>query len=81
MDKVLNDYRPPQKPTKEEAEKVIESVSDLIDDRKFEPFFFKHLYLRGSERFLELADEAREEPEGRKGRKFTTLLKYGRRRY
>lgn len=42
-----------------EANKVIESVSDLIDDPKYLPFFFKRYYAIGKERFLESAYKAR----------------------
>lgn len=61
---------------KEEADEIIDRVSDLIDDPQYKPFFFKKLHQLGEERFLQIADAARDEGVEHKGRKFASLLKY-----
>lgn len=65
--------------TKEEANDILRQVEDLIDDPKYKPFFFKALYRIGVEEFLLAAAEARQAEYS--GRKFASLLKYGKRRY
>jgi hypothetical protein len=67
--------------TKDQAEATIASVTDLIDDPAFKPYFFKRLYSMGVERFLEAADAARREGIEHRGRKFASILRYGNRRY
>lgn len=44
---------------KGEAEAIIASLNDLIQDPKYKPYFFSRLYLLGKPRFLELAHRAR----------------------
>jgi hypothetical protein len=63
--------------TKEEADAAMQSVQDLIDDPQYKPFFFKSLYRIGVEAFFMAAAEARKADHP--GRKFASLLKYGKR--
>lgn len=58
---------------KEEAERTIEAVSDLISDRKFMAWYYKRLYVLGVDKFLSLATEARNAMYP--PRKFSSLLK------
>lgn len=50
-----------------EADKVIASVDDLIDDCRFKPFFYKKLYKLGPTQFLEYADRARKGTKSKPG--------------
>lgn len=50
-----------------EADRILESVSDLIDDKKYKPFFYKRLYILGPTKFLELADRARKGSKSKSG--------------
>lgn len=45
--------------TAREADQIIDSVSDLIDDERFKPFFYKKLYTNGRQWFIEQAYRAR----------------------
>ena len=56
------------------TDNIIGSVSDLIDDPKYKPFFYKHLYRIGPVRFIEIAEEARKIGVY-KGKCFTKLIK------
>lgn len=60
--------------TTREADGVIDSVGDLINDNNYRPFFYKHLYRLGPVRFLETADRARGSSVDDRGRLFTKLL-------
>lgn len=62
--------------TKDQAEEVMAGVSDLIDDPKYRPYFFKRLYQIGVDNFLEAAALARKDGVTHKGRKFASLLRY-----
>lgn len=64
---------------KKEADKAMQEVEDLIDDPTFKPFFFKALYRIGVDKFFKAATEARKADQP--GRKFASLLKYGRSRW
>lgn len=58
---------------KEQGDRVMSMVTDLIDDPAYKPFFFKRLYTIGPTRFLDCAEIARKcgfKP----GRKFVKLL-------
>ena len=46
--------------TKIEADRIISSVADLVDDPSYEPFFFKMLYKIGPSNFLDAATKARQ---------------------
>ena len=58
-----------------EADAIIEDCKDLIDDPKYNPFFYKRLYDLGKSRFLEQAYKARKYHRGSPGRFFVHLLK------
>lgn len=45
--------------TTNQADKIIDSVDDLIDDKKYKPFFFKKLYKLGPTIFLQIAESSR----------------------
>lgn len=51
------DYR--NKISNEQADSIIKSAEDLINDPNFRPYFFKTLYLIGPGRFIEAMDIAR----------------------
>lgn len=57
-----------------DADAIIADCSDLIDDKRFNPFFYKKLYALGKDRFLEQAYKARKYG-NRKGAYFVHLLK------
>lgn len=57
-----------------EADAVIKSCVDLIDDKRYEPFFYKKLYKLGKSRFLEMAERARKYGNSN-GKFFVHLLK------
>ena len=59
---------------KEIGDNIIEMVSDLIDDPKYKPFFYKRLYAIGPDEFLGAAEKARKIG-FRRGRMFVKLLK------
>lgn len=63
------------KPNAKEADAIIADCKDLIDDPKFNPFFYKKLYELGKGRFLEQAYKARKYHRGSPGRFFVHLLK------
>lgn len=42
-----------------EADKIVESTMDLIDDMSYKPFFYKRLYSVGKSRYLQTADHCR----------------------
>ncbi len=56
------------------AETIMGSVADLIDDPKYRPWFFSCLYKLGPQRFLDIAEAARKTGL-EKGRFFTKLLR------
>lgn len=59
--------------TKNQADRIIETVADLIDDPKYKPFFFKRLYVIGPTNFLTIYDQAKK---GKfPSRLFVSLLK------
>jgi hypothetical protein len=60
--------------TKEQADRVMETVSDLIDDPAYKPFFFRKLYAIGPTDFIAFADQARKE-NFKCSRRFVNLLK------
>ena len=63
------------KPNAKEADAIIADCKDLIDDPKFNPFFYKKLYELGKGRFMEQAYKARKYHRGSPGRFFVHLLK------
>ena len=63
------------KPNAKEADAIIADCKDLIDDPKYNPFFYKRLYELGKSRFLEQAYKARKYHRGSPGRFFVHLLK------
>jgi hypothetical protein len=44
----------------DEANLLMERVRDLISDKDYRPFYFKHLKRLGQARFLALAEQARQ---------------------
>lgn len=42
-----------------EADNIIKSTEDLIDDESYKPFFYKRLYAIGKSKYLEIADHCR----------------------
>jgi hypothetical protein len=46
--------------TRTEADRVMDSVADLIDNPSYRPFFFKRLYTIGPSKFLDAANKARQ---------------------
>jgi hypothetical protein len=58
---------------KEEADNIIESISDLMGDPKFIKWYYKKLYDLGVDKFMELAALAREGTYP--ARRFSSLLK------
>ena len=63
------------KPNAKEADAIIADCKDLIDDPKYNPFFYKRLYELGKARFMEQAYKARKYHRGSPGRFFVHLLK------
>lgn len=57
-----------------QADLVMASCMDLVDDPKYLPFFYKRLYAIGPDQFLALADEARKRG-FKKGRMFVNSIK------
>lgn len=45
--------------TREQADSVMDTCTDLITDAKYKPFFFKRLYAVGPTVFIQLADHSR----------------------
>lgn len=58
-----------------EADAIIADCSDLIDDEKYKPFFYRRLYDLGKTKFLEQAFKARKYNNKGGGRLFVHLLK------
>ena len=63
------------KVTTTQADRIIQSVTDLINDSKFNPFFYKKLYKLGPTEFVYRAKRAREAKVIDNGRLFVCLLK------
>ena len=42
-----------------EADNIIKSTMDLIDDESYKPFFYKKLYALGKGKYLSIADHCR----------------------
>lgn len=63
------------KPSAKEADAIIADCKDLIDDPKFNPFFYKKLYELGKARFMDQAYKARKYHRGSPGKFFVHLLK------
>lgn len=42
-----------------EADNIIESTKDLIDDQSYKPFFYKRLYSLGKSKYLSTAEHCR----------------------
>lgn len=57
-----------------QANNIISHVADLIDDKAYEPFFFKQLYRLAPTEFLRRADQARKADVLEHGRLFSKLL-------
>lgn len=59
-----------------EADAIIKDCKDrgLIDDEKYEPFFYKKLYEHGKSKFLQAAEKAIKYNKQGAGRMFTHLL-------
>jgi hypothetical protein len=68
--KVLNNYSYSQN----NADAILNTVFDLIDDPAYKPFFYKQLYRVGATQFLAAADHARKNGID-KSRYFVKLLK------
>jgi len=63
------------KPNAKEADAIIADCKDLIDDPKYNPFFYKRLYELGKARFMEQAYKARKYHRNGEGKFFVHLLK------
>ena len=63
------------KPSAKEADAIIADCKDLIDDPKYNPFFYKKLYELGKARFMEQAYKARKYHRNGAGKFFVHLLK------
>lgn len=59
--------------THAQADNVMASCLDLIDDDRYRPFFFKKLYTIGPARFVEQAEKARKYGK-QPGKTFVDLL-------
>ncbi len=64
-----------KKVSNSQADIIIEQVSDLIDDPKFKPFFFRTLTIVGPDAFYESADWARKTTARCQGCMFVKRLK------
>lgn len=56
---INNNNNKPQTITIIEADRLVREATDLIDNKDFEPFFFKTLYIIGKQNFIEAMDMAR----------------------
>lgn len=57
-----------------EADSIIADCDDLIDNKKYKPFFYKKLYQIGKTRFIEQAEKARRYNRQGAGRLFVHLI-------